>query len=242
MVIRNQTKLKIHKNLRKQNNFFITIGVNSMLKNIKKIVVTGVMAVSALFSANAMAETSPYVLMQQTADKLFSDIKANQSKIKANPEYLRTIVRNDLMPKIHVKYAGQLVLGKSLSSATEAQREAFFNAFGQFIEQSYAQVLTQYQDQKVNIESEKPIAGKSIVSIRVNMDANNGAAPIKLDFKWRKNSKTGEWQAYDMAAEGVSMVATKQNEWSGILRQKGIDALTAQVAQSAKQPITLGKK
>ncbi|WP_150539277.1 phospholipid-binding protein MlaC [Actinobacillus vicugnae] len=212
-----------------------------MLKNIKKVIVTGFVAVATLFSAQAFAETNPYVLMQQTADKLFNDIKASQSKIKANPEYLRTIVRNDLMPRVHVKYAGQLVLGKSLSSASEAQREQFFNAFGQFIEQSYAQVLTQYQDQQVQIENEKPVGDKSIVSIRVNVLSSGNAAPIKLDFKWRKNSKTGEWQAYDMAAEGVSMVATKQNEWSGVLRQKGIEALTAQVAQAAKQPITLSK-
>lgn len=212
-----------------------------MLKNIKKVIVTGLVAVASFFSVNAFAETSPYVLMQKTADKLFSDIKANQAKIKSNPETLRTIVRNDLMPYVHVKYAGQLVLGKNLSSATDAQKEKFFTAFGQFIEQSYAQVLTQYQDQKVEIESEKPTDGKSIVSIRVNVLSSGAAAPIKLDFKWRKNSKTGEWQAYDMAAEGVSMVATKQNEWSGVLRQQGIDALTAQVAQSAKQPITLSK-
>ncbi|HDL5698872.1 TPA: phospholipid-binding protein MlaC [Mannheimia haemolytica] len=210
-----------------------------MLKNIKKIIVTGLVAVSALFSTTAFAETSPYVLMQQTADKLFGDIKANQAKIKSNPEYLRTIVRNDLMPHVHVKYAGQLVLGKNLSAATDAQKEAFFNAFGQFVEQSYAQVLTQYQDQSVQIESPKSVDGKSIVSIRVNVSGKGAAQPIKLDFKWRKNSKTGEWQAYDMAAEGVSMVATKQNEWAGVIRQKGIDALTAQVAQSAKQPITL---
>ena len=213
-----------------------------MLKQIKKIIVAGFLNVATLFSNQSFAETSPYVLMQQTADKLFSDIKANQGKIKSNPEYLRTIVRNDLMPHVHVKYAGQLVLGKSLSSANEAQREKFFDAFGQFIEQSYAQVLTQYSDQKVEIESEKPTDGKSIVTIRVNVISANNTPPIKLDFKWRKNSRTGEWQAYDMAAENVSMVATKQNEWSSILRQQGIDTLTAQVAQSAKQPITLSKK
>ena len=210
-----------------------------MIKTIKKILITGVVMFSALFSSVAFASTSPYVLMQQTADKLFGDIKSNQTKIKNDPNYLRTIVRNDLMPHIHVKYAGQLVLGKNLSSANDAQKEAFFAAFGQFIEQSYAQVLTQYSNQKVEIESEKPVGDKTIVSIRVNVLQSGNAQPIKLDFKWRKNSKTGEWQAYDMAAEGVSMVATKQNEWSGILRQKGIDALTAQVAQSAKQPITL---
>ena len=212
-----------------------------MLKTLKNLFITTVVAVSALISTNVAASTSPYVLMQQTADKLFGDIKANQNKIKKDPNYLRTIVRNDLMPHIHVKYAGQLVLGKNLSSATEAQRKAFFTAFGQFIEQSYAQVLTQYSDQQVQIESEKPLGDKSIISIRVNVLQSGNAQPIKLDFKWRKNSKTGEWQAYDMAAEGVSMVATKQNEWSGILRQQGIDALTAQVATSAKQPITLSK-
>lgn len=210
-----------------------------MIKTLKKVLVAGVVAFSTLLSTAAFA--NPYTLMQQTADKLFGDIKASQSKIKADPNYLRTIVRNDLMPHVHVKYAGQLVLGKNLSAATDAQKDAFFNAFGQFIEQSYAQVLTQYSNQKVEIENEKPLGDKTIVSIRVNVLQSGNTQPIKLDFKWRKNSRTGEWQAYDMAAEGVSMVATKQNEWSGILRQKGIDALTTQVAESAKQPITLGK-
>ena len=210
-----------------------------MIKTLKKVLVAGVVAFSTLLSTAAFA--NPYTLMQQTADKLFGDIKASQSKIKADPNYLRTIVRNDLMPHVHVKYAGQLVLGKNLSAATDAQKDAFFNAFGQFIEQSYAQVLTQYSNQKVEIESEKPLGDKTIVSIRVNVLQSGNTQPIKLDFKWRKNSRTGEWQAYDMAAEGVSMVATKQNEWAGILRQKGIDALTTQVAESAKQPITLGK-
>ena len=210
-----------------------------MVKILKKVMVASVIALSTFVSSIAVASTSPYVLMQQTADKLFGNIKANQSKIKSDPNYLRTIVRNDLMPHVHVKYAGQLVLGKNLSSATDAQKEAFFNAFGQFIEQSYAQALTLYSNQKVEIENEKPVGDKSLVSIRVNVLQGN--QPVKLDFKWRKNSRTGEWQAYDMAAEGVSMVATKQNEWAGILRQKGIDALTAQVAQSAKQPITLSK-
>lgn len=212
-----------------------------MMKVFKKMAATALIMLMTLVSGSVFANTSPYVLMQETADKLFGNIKANQSKIKQNPNYLRTIVRNDLMPHVHVKYAGQLVLGKNLTSATDAQKEAFFDTFGQFIEQSYAQVLTQYSDQQVQIESEKPLADKSIVSIRVNVLQQGSAQPIKLDFKWRKNSKTGEWQAYDMAAEGVSMVATKQNEWSGILRQQGIDALTARVAQSAKQPITLSK-
>ena len=200
-------------------------------------------AVTALFVTQTVrAETSPYVLMQQASDKLFADIKNNQAKIKKDPNYLRTIVRNDLLPYVQVNYAGSLVLGSHFKSTTPEQREKFFKAFSDFIEQAYAQVLTAYTDQNIQIEPAKEVGDKNLVSIRVNIMQNGGQAPIKLDFKWRKNSRTGEWQAYDMAAENVSMVATKQNEWSSILRQQGIDTLTAQVAQSAKQPITLSKK
>ena len=199
-------------------------------------------AVTALFVTQTVrAETSPYVLMQQASDKLFADIKNNQAKIKKDPNYLRTIVRNDLLPYVQVNYAGSLVLGSHFKSTTPEQREKFFKAFSDFIEQAYAQVLTAYTDQNIQIEPAKEVGDKNLVSIRVNIVQNGGQAPIKLDFKWRKNSKTGEWQAYDMVAEGVSMVVTKQNEWIGILRQQGIDALTAQIQKSAAAPVTLSK-
>ena len=199
-------------------------------------------AMTALFVTQTVrAETSPYVLMQQASDKLFADIKNNQAKIKKDPNYLRTIVRNDLLPYVQVNYAGSLVLGSHFKSTTPEQREKFFKAFSDFIEQAYAQVLTAYTDQNIQIEPAKEVGDKNLVSIRVNIVQNGGQAPIKLDFKWRKNSKTGEWQAYDMVAEGVSMVVTKQNEWSGILRQQGIDALTAQIQKSAAAPVTLSK-
>ena len=199
-------------------------------------------AVTALFVTQTVrAETSPYVLMQQASDKLFADIKNNQAKIKNDPNYLRTIVRNDLLPYVQVNYAGSLVLGSHFKSTTPEQREKFFKAFSDFIEQAYAQVLTAYTDQNIQIEPAKEVGDKNLVSIRVNIMQNGGQAPIKLDFKWRKNSKTGEWQAYDMVAEGVSMVVTKQNEWSGILRQQGIEALTAQIQKSAAAPVTLSK-
>ena len=199
-------------------------------------------AVTALFVTQTVrAETSPYVLMQQASDKLFADIKNNQAKIKKDPNYLRTIVRNDLLPYVQVNYAGSLVLGSHFKSTTPEQREKFFKAFSDFIEQAYAQVLTAYTDQNIQIEPAKEVGDKNLVSIRVNIMQNGGQAPIKLVFKWRKNSKTGEWQAYDMVAEGVSMVVTKQNEWSGILRQQGIEALTAQIQKSAAAPVTLSK-
>jgi hypothetical protein len=45
-----------------------------------------------------------------------------------------------------------------------------------------------------------------------------------------------------MIAEGVSMITTKQNEWSDLLRTKGVDGLTAQLKAISAQPITWNRK
>ncbi|HBO39471.1 MAG TPA: hypothetical protein DD638_12500, partial [Pasteurellaceae bacterium] len=143
-------------------------------------------------------------------------------------------------PYVHVNYAGSLVLGQYFKSTTPEQRNKFFTAFDQFIEQAYAQVLTLYTNQEIEVEKEKAING-SQVNVRVKLLQNNGKAPINLVFYWRKNSKSGKWQVYDMASEGVSMVETKKQEWSNILRRDGIDALTEQVQKAANVPVTLNK-
>ncbi|MGL4601679.1 MAG: phospholipid-binding protein MlaC, partial [Plesiomonas sp.] len=185
--------------------------------------------------------SNPYVLMNQVADQLFTDLKNKQPQINKNPNILKDIVRKELMPYVHVRYAGSLVLGLYFKEATEAQRTEYFAAFDQYLVQAYAQALTLYSGQKLNIEKEKPLGDSNIVSIRVDV-LEPGKTPTRLDFKWRKNSKTGEWQAYDMAAEGISMIATKQNEWAGVLRSGGVDALTKVLKDSAAAPITLKQK
>lgn len=196
---------------------------------------------TALFAMQSvMANDNPYLLMQNASDKLFSDIKANQAKITQDPNYLKNIVRQDLMPYVHVNYAGSLVLGQHFKTTTPEQRNKFFTAFDQFIVQAYAQALTMYKDQKVEIEQPKDVSD-SKVSIRVKVIQSGNQAPINLNFYWRKNSKDGKWQVYDMAAEGVSMVDTKKQEWSSILRKDGIDALTEQVQKAANVRVTLNK-
>ena len=197
------------------------------------------MLVVAPLAATAADQSNPYKLMNEAANKTFTRLKNEQPKIKQDPNYLREIVRQELLPYVQIKYAGALVLGRFYRDATPAQREAYFKAFGDYLAQAYGQALALYHGQTYQIEPEKPIGNTNILAIRVTIIDPQGRPPVRLDFQWRKNSQTGNWQAFDMIAEGVSMITTKQNEWGDLLRTKGIDALTAQLEASAKQPITL---
>lgn len=203
----------------------------------KRLMMVAMLAIAPF--AMAVDQTNPYKLMDEAADKTFTRLKVEQAKIKQDPDYLRTIVREELLPYVQIKYAGALVLGTYYKGATPAQRDAYFNAFENYLEQGYGQALAMYHGQTYEIAPEQPLGDKNIVAIRVTITDNNGRPPVRLDFQWRKNSKTGYWQAYDMIAEGISMITTKQNEWGDILRKQGIDGLTKQLEISAKTPITL---
>ena len=74
----------------------------------------------------------------------------------------------------------------------------------------------------------------------MRVDILDSARPtVKVDFKLRKNKKTEEWQAFDMVAEGVSLLSTKQSEWNGKIRKGGIRSVSKGLTSLAKQPIRL---
>lgn len=206
----------------------------------KRLIMIAMLVIAPL--ANAADQSNPYKLMGEAAQKTFDRLKNEQPKIRQDPDYLRDIVGQELMPYVQIKYAGALVLGRYYKEATPAQRDAYFKAFEAYLKQAYGQALAMYNGQSYQIAPEQPLGDATIVAIRVTIIDPNGRPPVRLDFQWRKNSQTGNWQAYDMIAEGVSMITTKQNEWSDILRTKGIDGLTAQLQSISRQPITLEAK
>ena len=210
----------------------------------KRLLMIAVLAIAPLLTGTATAadQSNPYQLMNEAAQKTFDRLKNEQPKIRRDPNYLRDIVEQELLPYVQVKYAGALGLGRYSKEATPAQREAYFAAFREYLKQAYGQALAMYHGQSYQIAPEQPLGNNNIIAIRVTITDPNGRPPVRLDFQWRKNSQTGNWQAYDMIAEGVSMITTKQSEWSDLLRTKGVDGLTAQLKSISSQPITLDEK
>ncbi|AWH88402.1 phospholipid-binding protein MlaC [Limnobaculum parvum] len=208
---------------------------------LKRLMMAALFMIAPL-AANAADASNPYQQMQVAAEKVFTRLTNEQPKIKQDPNYLRTVVKEELLPYIQVKYAGALVLGRYYRDATPAQRDAYMPAFEAYMEQAYGQALAMYHGQKYQIAPEQPLGDKDNISIRITINDTNGRPPVRLDFQWRKNTKTGEWQAYDMIVEGISMITTKQNEWAETLRRDGVDGLTKQLNTAASQPITLDDK
>ena len=87
-------------------------------------------------------------------------------------------------------------------------------------------------------EDLKKFTESNITAVNVSVK-EAGKPDIFLEFKLRKNNKTGEWKAFDMVAEGISLLSAKQSELGGLIRQNGIDAVIAQLREHNAKPLVL---
>lgn len=205
-----------------------------------------ILLVSALltWTANAAQEidqTDPYLMMKQVAQKSFDRLKAEQDLVHNDPEHLKVIVEQELMPYVNDQYAALKLLGPNLKGAKREDVATFITAFRAYLVTSYAQVLTQYSDQTIEFGPEQAVGDdRRITSVKVDI-VDTPRPNIKLEFKLRKE-KSGEWRAFDMIAEGISLLSSKQSEWNGKIRQEGILAVAKELDDLAAQPIRFESK
>ena len=179
----------------------------------------------------------PYALVTEAANKTFGRLNKDQARIRAEPDYLRQIIREELMPYVDNKFASFKVIGSNIKDTTPEQRDRFTAAFTDYIIATYADALAKYDNQTIKVEPAKPLNGDTIVSVNVAVTAQ-GKPDISVVFKLRQNGKTGQWKAFDMVAENVSLLASKQSELGGMIRDKGIDAVSQMLEEHNKKPLT----
>ncbi|CAD2223367.1 ABC transporter auxiliary component [Pseudoalteromonas sp. 3J6] len=217
-----------------------------MLKTfLASIALVSLMLVQSVQAAEVKL-TDPNKMVRQVADNTFARITQDQPLIVKDKEHLRVIVEEELMPYIDYKYAALRVLGSEVSKVraiTDKAEKAkaiediqrFIGAFREYLVATYAGVFTQYTNQQVEFAAEQPFKGKDVVVVKTKI-VEAGKPDIKIDFKVRED-RSGEWRAYDMIAEGISLLDAKQSELQGILRQQGIDHVSGLLEQKSKLPV-----
>lgn len=190
----------------------------------KKIVLSLLCVAAMVFGvANAENVVNPYELANSVASKVIDDIKANKDRL-ADKKVALSIISNDLMPYVDVKYAAYKVIGTSLKTTSPEDREKFTEAFAVYMQENFASVLSKYTNQQiVPAKVQEVDANTKLVSVKM-LIREEGKKDLELILKLRKNSKTGEWKAFDLIGENISMLDAKISELSPVIKNSGIDA------------------
>ncbi|MEM0909518.1 MAG: ABC transporter substrate-binding protein [Pseudomonadota bacterium] len=194
--------------------------------------------VATVESVEEVTQENPFEMIQNVASNTFERMKSEQSNIQSNPEVLRDIMEQELMPYIDYRFSAYKVLGKYARSLKRKELHEFVSVFRQYLITSYAVAMGYYDDQTVEFEPAVDYGKRTDVTVRAVI-VDDVRPDIKVAFKVRKDKKTNRWSAYDMVAEGISLLSSKQSEFEAVIRKDGIQEVISLMRKTIDKPITL---
>lgn len=187
---------------------------------------------------------NPYELLEEVAERMIKRIGEERSKIEEEPQYLRQIMEEELLPYSDYQFAARQVMGRNWQRLDEEQQQEFVEVFREYLVTTYARVFTQYDEERHELEfgSRGRWENERRVTVRARLIEEGGRPPIRLEFHMQRRRPDAPWQAFDLVAENVSMLNTQQAEMQASLRQRGFDGTIELLRERANVEIDLDEE
>ena len=185
----------------------------------------------ALGASSALAypadERDPVTIIEETTAQILQTLDSRREEFTAEPELLRAVVREDLLPLIDLDYSARLILGRSSRGVSPEQLNAFSDAMSHVLINRYADGLIEFRsDEQVEVLPMKGNNTEKLTRVRTRIKLENGGfAPV--DYSFRRTDRG--WKAFDVTVEGISYVITFRNQISPKVEAEGIDKVTEDI-------------
>jgi phospholipid transport system substrate-binding protein len=115
-------------------------------------------------------------------------------------------------------------LGTHWQARTAPERQEFARLFADLLERAYFGRIEQYSGEKIEYVGESGDGDQA--TVRTRLVTKQGTA-IPVDYRMHR---TGErWLAYDVAIEGVSLVANYRAQFNRIVQSSGYEGLVTKL-------------
>ena len=177
--------------------------------------------------ANSADQRDPFTIIEETTSQILATLDERREEFTADPEQLRTIVREDLLPLLDLEYSARLILGRAGRDVEPEQLEAFSQAMSNVLVNRYSDGLLEFRsDKQIEVLPMKGKNTEKLTRVRTRIKLENGGfAPV--DYAFRKTEQG--WKAFDVTVEGISYIITFRNQISPRVAADGIDKVTQEI-------------
>ena len=175
--------------------------------------------------------------LKNTINKVISTL--NDEALKNDLPARRAILRNTINDQFNYRQMVMRSLAKNWDVRSAEEQQLFIALFKSLLENSYANKLESFSNEKINYLDEVVKGEYALVKTEVVRKATTVAVDYKLV---REN---GVWQVYDFVIEGVSMVRNYRAQFTKIIQKHSyeilVQKLTDKINALKKGPSVSGK-
>ena len=197
------------------NQFFLFVIFASFL---------GLLPLSTVIAASDIA--APQIPIETASNKLKKQLQ-DEAFIK-DFKKVNIFVEKVVDPFVDFNRVSALVLGKIWKKATKDEKRRFKHEFHTLLVRTYSRAFFEFKDWSVRYLPLrlKADAKKTIVKTEI---LQPGIQPLAINY--RMVLTKGQWKAYDIVIEGVSLVTNYRTSIKNELRKSGsLDAVIKQLA------------
>jgi len=159
--------------------------------------------------------STPKGRVQDSVDKVISILKNKSLDQEARWQKIGEVIEDGF----DFRSMSQSVLATNWKKASMEERARFTEFFSQYIEETYRSRIESYTDEEVIYKDEVIRGSRAVVETVIKTKSTE----IPVNYKLKKND--GEWYAYDVVVEGVSLVNNYRNTFAVIVKNEGMDGL-----------------
>jgi phospholipid transport system substrate-binding protein len=164
----------------------------------------------------------PDVLVRTVTDEVLAVVRTDKAIQSGNTQRVLEVVDVKLLPHFDFTRMTMLAVGRDWTGASPEQRARLTAAFRTLLVRTYANALTRYRDQKIEVKPLRMAEADTRVQIRTQV-LQAGAAPLAIDYMLHKTDKA--WLVFDVVVEGSSLVTNYRSSFAQEVQAAGMDGL-----------------
>ena len=155
--------------------------------------------------------------LKNTINKVISTL--NDEALKNDLPARRAILRKTINDQFNYRQMVMRSLAKNWDVRSAEEQQLFIELFKSLLENSYANKLESFSDEKINYLDEVVKGEYALVKTEVVRKATT----VGVDYKLVREN--GVWQVYDFVIEGVSMVRNYRAQFTKIIHKHSYEVL-----------------
>ena len=192
-----------------------------MLKRIALVTLAGMFLATRVFA-------TPTDDVKKTVDEVVRIV--SDKDLKKNSQKRRQALKKTISIIFDYGEMAKRSLGKHWNQRTAAEKKQFTDLFATLLENSYADKIESYNNEKIVYIKDVVDGEYSEVKSKVVT-----AKRDEFTLDYRLINQNGKWMVYDVVIEGVSLVSNYRSQFNRIITANGYPALVKKLQNKSNE-------
>lgn len=167
-------------------------------------------------------ETSPDILVDNTAQEILAIIKQDKDIQSGNKAKILEQVETKILPHFNFARMTRLAMGKNWSKATPQQQQELEKQFRTLLVRTYYKALSVYSHHTIKVVPLNTMVGDTNVTVKTQVMQSHGPT-VTINYSMEKTSSG--WKVYDITVSGISLVINYRGSFNSQIRKGGVEGL-----------------